>query len=139
VSYPDLSRVLRFILVGVSSTALYFSLLWVLRNWIPNIIALTALCYLASMIYNCVVQSFFTFRTGRPTTRILVRFGMMHLLALGLNSGLMHGLVSGLGIAMFVAQIAVTLLISMMVFLISKHWVFARQEQLTQHAVAPSN
>jgi putative flippase GtrA len=128
--HPELGRIIRFAVVGLSSTGVYFGLLWALRGLVPSVLLLTALCYLASMVYNYVLQSFFTFKAGRPTRRTLVRFVLMHMLAMALNSGLMEGLVNGLRIPMFVAQIAVTGLISVMVFLISKHWVYHQTEEI---------
>jgi putative flippase GtrA len=120
----ELGRIFRFALVGLSSTAIYFALLWCLRDFIASVIALTALCYLISMVYNFVLQSAFTFRAGAPTRHSLLRFALMHFAAMGINSALMAGLVTGLRVPMFAAQILVTALISVTVFVLSKHWVY---------------
>lgn len=120
----ELGRIFRFALVGLSSTVVYFALLWGLRGFIGSVIVLTAVCYLVSMVYNFVLQSSFTFRAGAPTRHSLLRFALMHLMAMGINSGLMAGLVTGLQVPMFAAQIGVTALVSIFVFLLSKHWVY---------------
>lgn len=120
----ELGRIFRFALVGLSSTALYFALLWALRDVVGGVIALTALCYLASMVYNFVLQSTFTFRAGPPTRHSLFRFASMHGAAMGINSAAMAGLVTGLDMPMFGAQVVVTALVSIFVFLLSKHWVY---------------
>lgn len=123
-SWPHLRQVLCFVLVGASSTGLYFLLLWALRGSIASILLLTASCYGISMIYNYVLQSWLTFRAGPPTRRSLSRFGAMHMGAMALNSLLMAGLVEGLGTPLFLTQIMVTGFISAMIFIVSKRWVY---------------
>lgn len=120
----ELGRALRFIAVGLSSTAFYLAALWALGRWIHSLIILTALCYLLSMACNFVLQSTFTFRAGPPTRHALLRFGTMHLLAMAGNSGLMYLLVSDWRIPLFGAQVAVTGVISVCIFIVSKTWVY---------------
>lgn len=120
----NLRQIVSFVLVGASSTGLYFLLLWALRGTIASTLLLTAACYAISMVYNYVLQSWLTFRAGPPTRRSMARFVAMHLGAMALNSGLMAGLVDGLRLPLYGAQIAVTLVISALVFLVSKHWVY---------------
>ncbi len=117
-------QVITFILVGASSTGLYFLLLWGLRDIIASTMALTACCYGISMVYNYILQSWLTFRAGPPTRRSMTRFVIMHLTAMALNSLLMAGLVDGLGMALFGSQVLVTALISAMIFVVSKRWVY---------------
>lgn len=120
----EFGKILRFAAVGLSSTGFYMAALWALSGWIGSVIALTAFCYLLSMAYNFVLQGTFTFRAGRPTKQALLRFCTMHLAAMTFNSGLMYLLVSGLRVPLFGAQIVVTALISVFVFLLSKAWVY---------------
>lgn len=127
-SRAHLRQVLSFLLVGASSTGLYFLLLWALRDRVGSVLLLTACCYAISMVYNYVLQSWLTFRAGPPSRRSLSRFGAMHMAAMALNSVLMAGLVEGLGAPLFASQIAVTGMISAMIFFISKHWVYHKAE-----------
>ncbi|MDQ7263611.1 GtrA family protein [Paracoccus sp. PS-1] len=122
----DLRQVLRFVLVGASSTGLYFLLLWLFRDRVESIILLTSFCYAVSMVYNYALQSWLTFRAGPPNLRSMLRFLAMHLTAMALNSLMMAALVDGLGAPLFPAQILVTAIISAMIFLVSKHWVYRR-------------
>jgi len=122
----DLRQVLRFVLVGASSTGLYFLLLWLFRDRVESIILLTSFCYAVSMVYNYALQSWLTFRAGPPNLRSMLRFLAMHLSAMALNSLMMAALVDGLGAPLFPAQILVTAIISAMIFLVSKHWVYRR-------------
>ncbi|QRZ14409.1 GtrA family protein (plasmid) [Paracoccus methylovorus] len=121
---PDLWQIFRFVLVGASSTGLYFLLLWVFQDRIDSIIALTSVCYAISMVYNYALQSWLTFRAGPPNIRSMLRFITMHLTAMASNSLLMAALVDGLHAPLFPAQIGVTAIISAMIFLVSKHWVY---------------
>lgn len=121
----ELGRILRFALVGLSSTAVYLVLLWLLKGWIASVVLLTTLCYLLSTAYNYILQSVFTFRAGRLAMYSARRYALAHLLAMGLNSGLMAWLVTGLQIPLFVAQIMVTALVSVLVFILSRNWVFS--------------
>jgi len=134
----ELGRIIRFALVGFSSTAVYFALLWGLRDAIGSVILLTAVCYLASMVYNFVLQSAFTFRVRAPTRHAVLRFALMHFMAMGINSASMAGLVTGLHVPMLAAQIVVTALLSTLVFLLSKHWVYAPASASLNPAPAPA-
>ena len=119
-----LRQILSFVLVGASSTGLYFLLLWTLRGSIPSTLLLTACCYGISMVYNYILQSWVTFRSGPPTRRSMSRFVVMHASAMALNSGLMAGLVDGLQLPLYMTQVVVTFFISAMIFVVSKHWVY---------------
>ncbi|WJS87011.1 GtrA family protein [Paracoccus sp. TOH] len=117
---------LSFLAVGASSTGLYFLLLWLLRDRVDGTLLLTGLCYGASMVYNYLLQSGLTFRAGPPTRRSVLRFVVMHLTAMALNSLLMAGLVDGLALPLFKTQLVVTGFVSAMIFLVSKYWVYRR-------------
>lgn len=49
---------------------------------------------------------------------------VMHVCAMTLNSLLMAGLVDGLHLPLYLTQVVVTLFISAMIFVVSKHWVY---------------
>lgn len=119
-----LRQSLTFLAAGASSTGVYFLLLWLLRHQIGSTLLLTGLCYGASMVYNYLLQSRLTFRAGPPTKRSISRFVIMHLTAMGLNSLLMAGLVDRLGLPLFQTQLLVTACISVMIFIVSKYWVY---------------
>jgi putative flippase GtrA len=119
-----LRQPLSFIAVGASSAGLYFLLLWALQDRVASTILLTALCYLASMVYNFCLQGWLTFRSGRPSRRRVARFAVLHVGALMLNSLLMWSLVDGLRLPLIVSQLMVTAGITIMIFFVSKHWVY---------------
>lgn len=124
---PTLARLrqpISFLLVGASSAGLYFLLLWGLQDLITSTILLTACCYAASMVYNFFLQGWMTFRAGAPTPRSLTRFVSMHAIAMALNSLAMAALVDLLRVPLLPGQVFVTACISVLVFLVSKHWVY---------------
>jgi putative flippase GtrA len=115
---------MTFLAVGASSAALYFLLLWAMQPWIAGTILLTAVCYTVSMAYNFLLQSALTFRSAAPDRKNVLRFVIMHLAALSLNSLSMWGLVDGLSLPLIASQLLVTASITVFVFLASKHWVY---------------
>lgn len=117
-------RAIRFILVGASSTTLYFLLLWGLRGAIPSTAILTAVCYGASMVYNFLAQGLWTFRTNGLSHRHLGRYSVMQGCALIANSAAMTGLVDLAGMPLFASQIVVTISITAVVYVLSKVWVY---------------
>lgn len=124
MSPSELSRILRFVIVGASSTLLYFALLWALKGAIASTPVLTAICYMLSMAYNYLVQSWFTFQFKAHTRKSVSRYFVMQASAMVVNSGVMTLLVDGIGMSLFVAQVFVTGCVAIMVFLTSKHWVY---------------
>lgn len=123
--FMGIRQAAKFGLVGLSSTGLYFLLLVLLEGKIGSLPLLTACCYVLSMCYNYLLQSWFTFRAGRPTKATIMRFVQMHLGALAFNSSMMTVLVEGLRAPLFPAQVVVTGLIAISTYLISKKWVYA--------------
>lgn len=116
---------LRFVLIGLASTALYFGLLIALRGAIPGTFALTAVCYALSMVFNFAAQGLFTFRAARLTGQSARRYAVMQIGALLANSLAMVALVDGLGAPLLVAQLGVTGAVAAAVYVISKRWVYA--------------
>lgn len=123
-SWAILRQTGTFLIIGASSTGLYFLMLWALRDRVGNTLLLTSFCYCGSMVYNYLLQSSLTFRAGPPTRRSISRFIVMHLSAMALNSVLMAGLVDQLELPLFRSQFLVTGCISAVIFLVSKYWVY---------------
>lgn len=120
----DAVRFLKFGLIGLSSTGLYFVLLAVFRPIISNVFFLTALCYALSMIYNYLLQGRITFQSPHITQRSIFRYILMHLGAMIFNSAAMGFLVTGMGTPLYPTQICVTVLVAIFTYSVSKHWVF---------------
>jgi hypothetical protein len=66
IARKDAWKFLKFAMVGLASTMIYFLLLAVMSEFIANILILTAVCYALSMLLNYLMQSLYTFRAGAP-------------------------------------------------------------------------
>ena len=117
-------QMLRFMLIGLFSTGLYFVLLIIFEPLIPSIMVLAAVCYIISMAFNFLAQALFTFQVQRLSGQQLTRYSIMHGAALLLNSTMMSGLVNILDFKLLIAQVFVTSIITVMTFALSKTWVY---------------
>lgn len=117
-------QMFRFVLIGLSSTGLYFVLLIILEPLIASIMLLTAACYVISMVFNFLAQALFTFQVQRLSHQQLMRYSIMHGVALLMNSLLMSALVNVLDFRLVIAQVFVTGVITVMTFTLSKTWVY---------------
>lgn len=118
------SQLIRFVIIGLASTGLYFGLLFVSLKFVSSIVLVTAFCYALSMVFNFLAQGLFTFQMWRVTLSHLRRYIVLHLCALSINSLAMAALVNGLGIKVFIAQVFVTGAITLGTFSVSKLWVY---------------
>lgn len=114
----------RFGVVGLSSIAVYFVILWALRPVITPIAVLAAVAYLGSMVYNYVVQARVTFRTSAADGGTVVRYLGMHGLCLAINSAGMYVLVERMGSGVWLSQLAVTVIVAGISFALSYLWVY---------------
>lgn len=117
-------QVVRFAIMGLASTGLYFALLLALQPAIASVTLLTAVCYALSMAANFVAQGMFTFQVKRLSGRQLRRYLMMHGAALLMNSAAMGFLVNSLNLPLILSQIFVTGCITVFTFTVSKTWVY---------------
>lgn len=115
---------LRFAMIGVTSTGLYFALLIIFESLFSSIILLTALCYGVSMSYNFLAQAIFTFQVEHLSSQQLIRYIVMHGIILFVNSTSMSILVTTLGMQLVIAQILVTGFVTILTFALSKSWVY---------------
>ncbi len=113
----------KFGMVGIASSGVYFLCLFLLRPVVTSTIALTATSYVVSAVFNFLAQSSFTFRVNASQSS-LARFVAMHGMCLVTNSALMHLAVDVLGQGLFLSQVAVSLFVAMLSFLLASLWVF---------------
>lgn len=116
--------VIKFGAVGFGSIGVYFITLMALRSWLTNIVFLTAVCYLASAVFNYSLQRYFTFAAARPKAGSWLRYIGLHGICMGLNSGLMFVLVEIFTLSLLPAQFMITALIAGTSFLLSYFWVY---------------
>lgn len=121
----ELTRVLRFGIVGLASTALYMGLFTLLLQLMPPVPA-SVLAYALSAVANFIVQSRFTFRAPLHAAG-MVRFICMNLFCMGVNSSLLWIATSPLLLPPIPSQLVITLFVAGLSYLISKYWVYANQ------------
>lgn len=124
ISRKDAVKFVKFAMVGLASTMIYFLLLAIMSGFIANIVILTAACYALSMLLNYLMQSLYTFRAGRPSRQAVSRYVTMHAGALIFNSAAMKTLVDILSAPLIPSQVLVMGVLAVSTFFISKLWVF---------------
>lgn len=99
---------IRFGVVGLGSIAVYFLVLYLLNGKIADTIILTGVAYVTSAVFNFVLQNYFTFKAKGVGAGRVLKYVLMHLLCMTINSGLMYVLVDVAGNNLFVSQLFVT-------------------------------
>lgn len=117
-------RPVRFVVIGLASTGLYFAFLLGLRPLIASTAALAALCYALSMAFNYAAQGLWTFGIARLSKRSLGRYTVVQGGALTTNAVVMGGLVDWFGLPLLPSQIMVTGLVAIGVYCLSALWVY---------------
>ena len=116
----------KFGFVGVASVAVYFLVLFTLRPMIGGTVALTAISYVASAVFNFAMQSTFTFRTRATNAASAGRYVVAHGVCMAANSLMMLLAVDGVGIPLFPAQLATSAVVAGLSFLLAYSWVYQR-------------
>ena len=114
----------KFGLVGLGSVGVYFLVLLVLRDRIDDIVDLTAISYVASAVFNYLLQRYVTFNSSRPRAGSWFRYVCLHVLCMTLNSGLMSFLVEMQRFGLIPSQVLVTIIVAGTSFLLSYLWVY---------------
>ena len=85
------AEIFRFLVVGISTTILYFGLLLLQVEWLglSTTLASTVACAL-SIAYNYLLHYRWTFGAIAPHGRVLVRFLAMSVGSLLINAAIMH-------------------------------------------------
>ncbi len=119
----ELGRIMRFGFVGLLSVGIYMLVFALTIRWLQPTPA-SLLSYLLSMLLNFVLQSRFSFRQQALSRTSAVRFVLMHLLCMSLNSGLLWLATEPLGLPTMLSQAAIVVFIAGLSYLISRFWVY---------------
>lgn len=123
----ELGRILRFGMVGLLSVGIYMLLFSGVVQLVPPVPA-SLIAYLLSMLVNFVLQSRFSFRQKALSGTSAVRFVLMHILCMALNSGLLWLMTDQLGLPTMASQAAIVVFIAALSYLISRFWVYPAAE-----------
>lgn len=127
-------RLVRFAVVGLASTALYFAMLLALAGTGLPVWLLTTACYAASMVFNYLAQARYTFRARAGSWSGVIRYAVMHAAAMVFNAAAMTGL-TGQGWPLLAAQVPVTGILTLSTFLLSRYWVFPGTDALRRDPI----
>lgn len=119
----ELARILRFGLVGLLSTGIYMGLFALVTRVLPPVES-SVVAYLLSAIVNFVMQSRFTFRQQAVSGGSAVRFVLMHLFCMGVNSSLIWLATGPLGLPAMQSQAVIVVFVAGLSYLISRFWVY---------------
>ena len=85
---------IKFGLVGLSSIAIYFVILFLLQPFVDSVALLAALSYIGSAVFNYFGQSKVTFNSDVRDYGAFLRYVAMHGLCIVINSTGMHFMVT---------------------------------------------
>ena len=126
----EMSRFIKFCLVGLSGVGVNMGLLWLLTEYagLPYLLSAT-ISVETSIITNFLLNNFFTFR-GRsesgtkPFFQRLLKFNLVSLIGLGINLGLLSLFTEVFGIYYLVSNIIAIIIVTMWNYLLNTWWTW---------------
>ena len=108
----DLSaRALRFVIVGASSSGLYFLSVWLLLEYTAiSMLWSSALSYSALVGLAYLAQRNWTFRSRAPHRQSLTRYLCLQMLCMTLTAIMSQGLVTAFSLGSLIAAITSTII-----------------------------
>lgn len=131
------AQVLRFAVVGVAGTLVYYALLWTLVEAARvSVMTSTSIAFLAVVAQNYVLHRLWTFRSATPThRRALPRFLLMSATGFWVNGAVMALGVQRMGFNYLSVQ-AVAIGVVVACNFIGTCWIFRRRLGV-RHAFSP--
>lgn len=119
----ELGRIIRFGLVGLLSTGIYMGLFALVIRALPPVES-SVIAYALSAVLNFVMQSRFTFRQQALSGGSAVRFVLMHLFCMGVNSSLLWLATGPLALPAMASQAVIVVFVAGLSYLVSRFWVY---------------
>jgi putative flippase GtrA len=124
----DVSRLIRFILVGGSSAVLALGLTWFFVDRLHlQVILGSTIAVSLTALYNYCLHYYWTFSSDAPHGWVLVKYLLMCLGALIVNGLVMNIGVMELQIHYLIVQLLASVAVVVWSFSISSLWVFAEK------------
>jgi len=122
---PVLKQFATYLVVGGMGTGVHYLILLTLvrKLQFPPVTA-SAIGFTGGAVVNYFLNYFWTFRSSGNHSTTFVRFFLVALIGLGLNTGLMSVFTLALAVHYLVAQVAATGLVTGITFLGNRHWTF---------------
>jgi putative flippase GtrA len=125
LSAPMLVQFVKFGIVGVSNTLLFFSIYTVLLKvfgvWY---LAASAIGFTIGAINGFLLNRRWTFRGHVGDALTPVRWGVVQGCGLGLNEGLLYLFVDGATLDKLLGQAFATIIVTVITFLVNRAWTF---------------
>ena len=124
----ELINIIKFSIVGVSNTLLNFVIFILLNNIGINYMIASIIAYSISIINSYFWNSRLVFKYDNKNKRsVIIKFIILNLIGLSINTLLMAILVGVLAIKKMVAMFIVTLLVMCINYILNKIWVFKKE------------
>lgn len=128
--FHDHRLFMRYILVGIASAVIEFSLFSLLYQWAGwRLLAANCLALSVAIVFNFLLHRSWTFRQRRDAGRQLRRYLFMQLVAAGLNNGLVWLFVERFGLYAPLAKLLEIGVVFLWSFSFSRLVVFATTEK----------
>lgn len=124
----NVPRLIRFLVVGGSSTVVFLGLTWLFVDGLHlRVILGSSIAASLTVLYNYCLHFYWTFSSDIPHGRVLIKYVLMCLGALIVNGIVMHFGVKMLQVHYLVVQFLANVAVAAWSFSISSLWVFARR------------
>ena len=124
-------NIVKFSIVGVSNTVLNFVIFILLDNLGINYMVASITAYSLSIINSYFWNSRLVFKCENKNKKsVVIKFIILNLIGLSINTLLMGVLVGVLQIKKIVAMFIVTLLVMCMNYVLNKIWVFKKETKI---------
>ncbi len=119
-----LRQFVKFVLVGVLTTAINFAIYAMLLFFHVNYIAAAIVAFIVATLNSYTWNRIWTFRAGAHRNRWLVRFTLVQLIGLSVNLAVLALLVEFTGMNKLIAQLVANVFVVGSNFVGNKFWTF---------------
>lgn len=124
----DLIKLIRFSIVGVGNTLVNWSIFIILNAFGVYYILSNIIAYIIATVNSYIWNSLWVFKYGQGLNiNTSVKFFILNLVGLTVNTTIMYILVDILNFNKFIALVIASVLVVMMNYTINKLWVFKEE------------
>ena len=125
----DLIKLIRFSIVGVGNTLVNWGIFFILNAFGVYYIISNIIAYIIATINSYIWNSLWVFKYGQGLDiNTSVKFFILNLVGLTVNTTIMYILVDILNFNKFIALVIASVLVVMMNYTINKLWVFKEKK-----------
>ena len=125
----DLIKLIRFSIVGVGNTLVNWGIFFILNAFGVYYIISNIIAYIIATINSYIWNSLWVFKYGQGLNiNTSVKFFILNLVGLTVNTTIMYILVDILNFNKFIALVIASVLVVMMNYTINKLWVFKEKK-----------